>query len=70
MPTSVIRGTTPPTSVTTPLATLKQLRLTDAGVFLADRRRPGIPLVGTFPFPRADHRLVRIDVSNSAFGHR
>ena len=40
----------------------KQLRLTDAGVFWPLASDPLFDLVGTFPFPSSDHRLVWIDV--------
>lgn len=40
----------------------KNLRITDAGVFWPPSSDPLFPLVGTFPFPSSDHRLVWIDV--------
>ena len=40
----------------------KQLRIMDAGVFWPSTDDPLFPLVGTFPFPSSDHRLVWIDV--------
>jgi hypothetical protein len=46
----------------------KNLRITDAGVFWPIASDPLFPLVGTFPFPSSDHRLVYIDVSHGGFG--
>jgi hypothetical protein len=40
----------------------KNLRITDAGVFWPLSSDPLFALVGTFPFPSSDHRLVWIDV--------
>ena len=40
----------------------KQLRIDDAGVFWPLNTDPLFPLVGTFPFPSSDHRLVWVDV--------
>jgi hypothetical protein len=40
----------------------KNLRITDAGVFWPLADDPLFALVGTFPFPSSDHRLVWIDV--------
>jgi hypothetical protein len=40
----------------------KNLRITDAGVFWPLASDPLFALVGTFPFPSSDHRLVWIDV--------
>jgi hypothetical protein len=40
----------------------KQLQITDAGVFWPLDDDPLFPLVGTFPFPSSDHRLVWVDV--------
>ncbi|MDX2379905.1 MAG: endonuclease/exonuclease/phosphatase family protein [Acidimicrobiia bacterium] len=40
----------------------KNLRITDAGVFWPLESNPLFALVGTFPFPSSDHRLVWIDV--------
>jgi hypothetical protein len=40
----------------------KQLRISDAGVFWPTTDDPLFPLVGTFPFPSSDHRLVWVDV--------
>jgi hypothetical protein len=40
----------------------KSLRITDAGVFWPTSDNPLFPLVGTFPFPSSDHRLVWVDV--------
>ena len=41
----------------------KNLRILDAGVFWPLASDPLFPLVGTFPFPSSDHRLVWIDVT-------
>ena len=41
----------------------KNLRILDAGVFWPLNTDPLFPLVGTFPFPSSDHRLVWIDVT-------
>ncbi len=41
----------------------KQLRITDAGVFWPLSTDLLFPLVGTFPFPSSDHRLVWVDVT-------
>ena len=40
----------------------KNLQIVDAGVFWPLNTDPLFPLVGTFPFPSSDHRLVWIDV--------
>jgi hypothetical protein len=40
----------------------KSLRITDAAVFWPASADPLFSLVGTFPFPSSDHRLVWIDV--------
>jgi hypothetical protein len=40
----------------------KQLRIDDAGVFWPLQDDPLFSLVGTFPFPSSDHRLVWVDV--------
>ena len=40
----------------------KQLRIVDAGVFWPLSTDPLFPLVGTYPFPSSDHRLVWVDV--------
>ncbi len=40
----------------------KNLKIDDAGVFWPLSTDPLFPLVGTFPFPSSDHRLVWIDV--------
>lgn len=40
----------------------KQLRIIDAGVFWPLSDDPLFSLVGTFPFPSSDHRLVWVDV--------
>ncbi len=39
----------------------KNMKITDAGVFWPLSNDPLFPLVGTFPFPSSDHRLVWID---------
>ncbi|MDH3260544.1 MAG: endonuclease/exonuclease/phosphatase family protein [Acidimicrobiia bacterium] len=41
----------------------KNMKITDAGVFWPMSTDPLFPLVGTFPFPSSDHRLVWIDVT-------
>jgi hypothetical protein len=41
----------------------KQLRIIDAGVFWPLSTDPLFSLVGTFPFPSSDHRLVWVDVT-------
>jgi hypothetical protein len=46
----------------------KALQIADAGVFWPLSSDPDFALVGTFPFPSSDHRLVWIDVTNDAFG--
>jgi hypothetical protein len=40
----------------------KNLRITDAGVFWPASDDPLFRLVGDFPFPSSDHRLVWVDV--------
>jgi hypothetical protein len=40
----------------------KSLRITDAAVFWPTSDHPLFPLVGIFPFPSSDHRLVWVDV--------
>ena len=40
----------------------ENMTITDAGVFWPVSSDPLFPLVGTFPFPSSDHRLVWIDV--------
>ena len=40
----------------------KNMRITDAAVFWPTSNDPLFPLVGTFPFPSSDHRLVWIEV--------
>jgi hypothetical protein len=40
----------------------KSLRINDAAVFWPTSDDPLFPLVGTFPFPSSDHRLVWVDV--------
>ena len=44
------------------------LRILDAGVFWPHSTDPLFGLVGTFPFPSSDHRLVWIDVSVPSAG--
>ena len=41
----------------------KNMAMTDAGVFWPLASDSLFPLVGTFPFPSSDHRLVWIDLS-------
>ncbi len=41
----------------------KTLQIKDAGVFWPLSTDPLFPLVGTFPFPSSDHRLVWVDVA-------
>lgn len=41
----------------------RQLRIDDAGVFWPSSENPLFRLVGTYPFPTSDHRLVWIDVT-------
>ena len=41
----------------------KNMKINAAGVFWPLSSDPYFPLVGTFPFPSSDHRLVWIDVS-------
>lgn len=41
----------------------KNLRIADAGVFWPTTDDPLFGLVGTFPFPSSDHRLVWVDVN-------
>ena len=41
----------------------KQLRILDAGVFWPTTDDPLFSLVGTYPFPSSDHRLVWVDVN-------
>jgi hypothetical protein len=45
----------------------KALQIRDAGVFWPATDDPLFPLVGIFPFPSSDHRLVWIDVSHGGF---
>ncbi len=45
----------------------KALRIVDAGVFWPTSADPLFPLVGTFPFPSSDHRLVWVDVRVPSF---
>lgn len=40
----------------------KNLRIVDSGVYWPESDDPDFELVGTFPFPSSDHRLVRIDI--------
>jgi hypothetical protein len=40
----------------------KNMKITDAAVFWPESTDPLFALVGTFPFPSSDHRLVWIDV--------
>ena len=40
----------------------KSLKILDAGVFWPASDDPLFPLVGTFPFPSSDHRLVWVDL--------
>ena len=40
----------------------RNLKISDAGVFWPASTDPLFPLVGTFPFPTSDHRLVWVDV--------
>ena len=46
----------------------KNMRITDAGVFWPLESDPLFSLVGTFPFPSSDHRLVWVDVSHGGLG--
>jgi 3-phytase/alkaline phosphatase D len=39
----------------------KNMKITDAGVFWPESSHPDFALVGTFPFPSSDHRLVWVD---------
>lgn len=41
----------------------KNLPIEDAAVFWPESTDPLFPLVGTFPFPSSDHRLVSVDVN-------
>jgi hypothetical protein len=45
----------------------KALQIRDAAVFWPLSGDPLFPLVGTFPFPSSDHRLVWVDVSHGGF---
>ena len=40
----------------------KNMTITGSGVFWPESTDPLFPLVGTFPFPSSDHRLVWVDV--------
>lgn len=42
----------------------KDMRIKDAGVFWPLSSDPLFPLVGTFPFPSSDHKLVWIEIKN------
>ena len=46
----------------------KNLRILDAAVFWPLSTDPLFPLVGTFPFPSSDHRLVWVDVRIPGLG--
>ena len=46
----------------------KALQIRNAGVFWPTTDDPLFGLVGTFPFPSSDHRLVWVDVSHGGFG--
>jgi hypothetical protein len=48
----------------------KALKIHDAGVFWPLSDDPLFVLVGTFPFPSSDHRLVWVDVRHGGFGTR
>ena len=48
----------------------RPLNLIDAGVFWPRQRNRHFPLVGVFPFPSSDHRLVWIDVKVPGSGRR
>jgi hypothetical protein len=41
----------------------RDLRITDAGVFWPLTTDPLFRLVGTFPFPSSDHRMVWLDLA-------
>ena len=41
----------------------KNMQIVDAAVFWPLDDRPALPLVGTFPFPTSDHRLVWVDAT-------
>ena len=45
----------------------KQLRIFDAGVFWPTTDDPLFSLVGTWPFPSSDHRLVWVDVRVASY---
>lgn len=45
----------------------KNLRIFDAGVFWPTTNDPLFGLVGTFPFPSSDHRLVWVDIRIPSF---
>ena len=46
----------------------KNLQLVDAAVFWPLQEDPLFDLVGTFPFPSSDHRLVYIDIGQPCQG--
>ena len=46
----------------------KTLQILDAGVFWPVQADPLFGLVGTFPFPSSDHRLVWVDVTVPSAG--
>lgn len=49
----------------------RSLRVRDAGVFWPEEDDPLFRLVGTYPFPASDHRLVWVDVAERTAGvHR
>ena len=48
----------------------KGLRIEDAAVFWPESADPLFALVGTFPFPSSDHRLVWVDVKLPSLRHR
>jgi len=48
----------------------KALRIADAGVFWPLSDDPLFDLVGVWPFPSSDHRLVWVDVGHGGFGER
>jgi len=48
----------------------KALRIFEAGVFWPLSDDPLFDLVGTFPFPSSDHRLVWVDVGHGGFARR
>jgi hypothetical protein len=48
----------------------RPLNLLDAGVFWPLQSNRFFPLVGVFPFPSSDHRLVWIEVKVPGSGRR